>query len=169
MLCSIVNFERMTCSSSIYEMNYLFPLIEISPQLYIKCGLYKDLFLLTLLFFICQFQDHSLLLAIPFYNVFVSDKISSPFIVTMTREKCREEYLPGCPLEFMRSKMRRYWRGSKDGKSGEKEWGEKKIRDKYYPWQKITGKIKFHPDPLLPPTPQRMMVRILAVPYIPPS
>lgn len=31
------------------------------------------------LFFICQFQDHSLLLAIPFYNVFVSDKTSSPF------------------------------------------------------------------------------------------
>jgi len=27
----------------------------------------------------------------------------------------------------MRSKMRRYWRGSKDGKSGEKEWGKKRF------------------------------------------
>ena len=31
MLCLIENFEKITSSSSIYEMNYLFPLIEISP------------------------------------------------------------------------------------------------------------------------------------------
>lgn len=128
MLCLIVNFERMTCSSSIYEMNYLFPLTEISPQLYIKCGLYQDLFLFTFFYFL--FVNSK---TIVFCQLYLSImclcliKQVPPSKVTMTREKCREEYLSGCPLQFMRSKMRRYWRGSKDGKSGEKEWGKKRF------------------------------------------
>ena len=78
-------------------MNYLSPLIEISLS-YILNVVYIRIYPSSLSFNFCLFQDHHLLLAIPFYNVFVSDKKVPPSIVSMTREKCREEYLPGRPL-----------------------------------------------------------------------
>lgn len=59
-------------------MNYLSPLIEISLS-YILNVVYIRIYPSSLSFNFCLFQDHHLLLAIPFYNVFVSDKTSSPF------------------------------------------------------------------------------------------